>query len=138
MDVRETILKRVEAICMTTGAAVKRMAVDNHWSERPGIILNDGDETIATNRGGAAPLIVTLRPQLILLVSGSNPGTAINRLRASLIKAMLTDVALAKAIGPNGVVRYIGCETGINRGQVMEGDMALNFECNYVLNPTEL
>lgn len=138
MDVRETILKRIETICGTVGASVKRMAVDAHWSQRPGIILNDGDESIAVNKGGLAPLIVTLRPQIILLVEGSNPGTAINRLRAALIKALLTDSTLAETLGTNGAIKYIGCETGINRAQAMEGDMALNFECNYVLNPTEL
>lgn len=138
MDKREAIIKRIEALCQPTGASVKRMWIDVHSSQRPAIILNDGDESISVNRGGKVPSIVTLRPQLILLVEGSDPGQAINRLRAALIKALLLDAILSDLLGPNGVIKYIGCETGISRTKTIQGDMALNFECNYVLNPADL
>jgi len=136
-DNRETILKRIAVICATC-ATTKRMAVDLHQSERPAIVLNDGDESIELQKGGTAPCIVTMRPQLILLATdGDNPGTAINKLRAAVLKAVLTDTTLATLAGVHGAIKYLGCETGVARGETMEADMALNFEVNYRLNPAD-
>lgn len=138
MDRRETILRRIATVCVTTGAVVKRMAVDLHATERPAIVVNDGDETIQLNKGGKAPMIVTLRPQLILVVQGEEPGTLINTLRAKVLKALLTDTILAGLLSPHGTIRYIGLETQVARGETLEADMALNFEATYLLDPSEI
>jgi hypothetical protein len=139
MDAREEIIKRLVAIAGTCGATVKRMAVDAHTSERPLIVINDGDESIQLQKGGSSPVIVTLRPQLILVaLDGDNPGPAINKLRAKVLKAVLTDDELKTTVGVHGLVKYLGCETGIARGESMEADMALNFEVDYRLTPADL
>lgn len=138
MDMRERILARITAICATTGATVKRMAVDLHATERPAIVVNDGDESIELNKGGTAPCIVTLRPQLILVVQGENPGTALNTLRAKVLKAVLTDATLSALLKPHGEIKYLGLETQIQRGETMEADAALNFEATYRLTPADL
>lgn len=138
-DMREEICKRLAVICATTGATVKRMAVDLHQSERPAIVVNDGDEAIELNKGGKAPLIVTLRPQLVLIVTDAdNPGAAINKLRAAVLKAVLTDDTLAALLHPHGSIRYVGLEAGIDRGETNEAHMGLNFEVYYRLTPAEL
>lgn len=139
MDTREAILKRLAVVAATTGATVRRMAVSLHASERPAIVINDGDESVDLQKGGSSPVVMTLRPQLVLIVQdGDNPGTAINKLRAAAIKAVLTDATLTSIAGVNGLIKYLGCETGIARGETMEADMALNFEINYVLKPADL
>lgn len=138
MDMRESILKRMAVICATC-ATTKRMAVTLHQSERPAIVINDGDESIDLNKGGKASLVVTMRPQLVLLVTDADaPGTAINKLRAKVLKAVMTDTTLGDLVAPHGGIKYVGCETGIARGETMEADMALNFEINYRLTPAEL
>lgn len=138
MDMRENILQQIAKVCAKC-AVTKRMAVTLHQSERPAIVLNDGDESIEMNKGGKAPLIVTLRPQVILIVlDADNPGGAINKLRAKVLKAILLDDTLAAMLHPHGAIRYIGCETHVARGETMEADMALNFEVNYRLTPADL
>jgi hypothetical protein len=137
-DVREDILKRLTVVAATC-AQTKRMAVSLHASERPVIVINDGDETIELQKGGAAPLRVTMRPQMILIaIDGDNPGGAINKLRAAVIKAVLTDTGLSTIAGVHGGIRYTGCETGLARTETMEADMALSFEITYRLNPADL
>lgn len=139
MDVREAILKRLAAVAATTGASVRRMAVSIHNTERPAIVINDGDETTSIQKGGTSPVVVTLRPVLVLLVQdGDRPGESLNKLRAATIKAVLTDTGLATLSGVNGLVRYIGCETDVARGETLEASMGLSFEVNYVLNPADL
>lgn len=139
MDVRETILARLTAIAETTGATVKRMAVTLNASERPAIVINDGDETISAQKGGLAPLVVTLRPELILLAQASdNPATALNKLRTTVIKAVLSDTTLATLAGVNGTVRYAGCQTDVARGEAYEASMSVAFEVNYTLKPADL
>lgn len=138
-DVRESILKRLLVIAASCASTAKRMSVQVHSSERPAIVINDGDETVDLNKGGAAPVTVTLRPSfLVYAADGDVPGTAINRVRAAAIKAVLTDTTLATLAGVNGTIKYLGCETGLFRGETMEADMALTFELTYVLKPAEL
>ena len=138
-DVRELILKRLFAIASSVTPSAKRMALSIHASERPAIVLNDGDEFAETTKGGTSPIVITLRPALMLFAAdGDNPGSAINKLRAATLKAVLTDTELATITGVNGAIRYAGCEVGIYRGETMEADVALNFEISYVLKPADL
>ena len=60
---------------------------------------------------GRAPNIVEMTPEVLILL-GATPervGTALNELRAKLVKAVLTDAQLAALAGTNGRVRYVGC-----------------------------
>jgi hypothetical protein len=138
-DPREDILDRLVAVLSNSDVTAKRMAVSVHATERPAIVINDGDEVVELGKGGAAPMVVTLRPVLMIFAaSATSPGTAINELRASAIRAVLTDTELAGIAGVNGAIKYLGCETGLYRGETMEADMALNFELTYVLKPADL
>jgi hypothetical protein len=65
-------------------------------------------------------------------------GTAINALRAQLVKAILTDTGLLAILGSNGEARYEGCATALARGRSMEGEMGVSFSFAYVLRPEEL
>ena len=65
-------------------------------------------------------------------------GTTLNSLRASLIKAVLTDAQLTTLVGANGRVRYVGCSTHLGHGRSMEGSMAVHFSFAYVLRPEQL
>lgn len=138
MDKREIILKRLGVICATTGAVVKRMAVDLNTTERPAIVINDGDESVTLDKGGTAQMLVVLKPQVILMVQGEEPGPQINTLRAKVLKAILTDATLADLLGTHGAIRYTGLQTQVTRGETMEADMLLSFEATYRLKPAEL
>ena len=92
----------------------------------------DADETAderAVQRGhaGAAPNIVEMTPEVMILL-GALPervGSALNELRARLVKAVLTDAQLAALTGSNGRMRYAGCSTHLRHGRSIEGLMAV-------------
>jgi hypothetical protein len=65
-------------------------------------------------------------------------GTALNEIRARLVKAVLTDAQLIALAGPNGRVRYAGCSTHLGHGRSMEGAMGVHFTFAYVLRPEQL
>lgn len=137
-DLRENIAKRLEVICNTC-APTRRLAVSLHKSIRPAIVVNDGAESVEQNKGGRAPMIVKLLPQLILIVQdGDNPGKAINKLRAAVLKAVLTDTTLNAMLHPHGMIKYTGLENGVDQGETVEAHMALNFEVTYPLAPADL
>jgi hypothetical protein len=139
-DTREAIIDTIRDILAgDSGITVKRMAVSLHESERPAVVINDGDETARTEKQGRAPVLVDLKPVIMLFAADTEaPGESLNALRASVLGALLTDATLPTVTGVHGGIRYLGCETGINRGETMEADMALMFEITYVLNPTAL
>ena len=81
-----------------------------------------------------------MTPEVLILL-GNTPqtvGTALNALRASLIKAVLTDAQLSALVGTNGRVRYAGCSTHLGHGRSMEGFMGVHFSFAYVLRPEQL
>lgn len=140
-DTREIILDTIRDVLTAMGTAtVKRMAVSLHSSERPAIVIHDGQEMARpTTKEGRAPNLVDLRPVIMLFAADTTqPGEMINALRAEVLGEMLTNTSIPSITGVHGGIRYLGCETGINRGETMEADMALNFEITYVLNPNDL
>ena len=81
-----------------------------------------------------------MTPEVMILL-GALPervGSALNELRAGLVKAVLTDPQLAALTGPNGRIRYAGCSTHLRHGRSIEGLMAVQFAFTYVLRPAEL
>lgn len=138
MDKRELILKRIAAICATTGATVKRMVTGLNTTERPAIVINDGDESIELNRGGTAPAVVTFRPTMILVAQGEEVGPLINALRAKVLKAILTDSDLKGILDPHGTIKYLGLEMKLEQAETTEASMLLNFEVSYRLTPSDL
>ena len=95
---------------------------------RPAIAVFDADETAderaeRQDHAGRAPNIVEMTPEVMILL-GALPervGSALNELRAQLVKAVLTDPQLIALTGSNGRIRYAGCSTHLRHGRTMEG-----------------
>jgi hypothetical protein len=147
MDKREAILARIAEVAATvpgiTTIARNQDEISEH--KRPAIVIFDADETAderADQQGhpGRAPNIVEMTPEVLILL-GTVPervGSALNQLRAALVKAVLTDDQLIALAGPNGRVRYAGCTTYLGHGRSMEASMGVHFSFAYVLRPDQL
>jgi len=146
-DKREAILQRLVEIAAGLSGVVTAVRNQDEVSEhaRPAIVVFDADEVAdegAVQRGhaGAAPNIVEMTPEVMILL-GALPeqvGSALNELRARLIKAVLTDVELDALTGSNGRTRYGGCSTHLRHGRTIEGLMAVQFAFAYVLRLADL
>ena len=145
-DKREAILVRLLAIYRTvdgvaTVARNKQVAVDWNW---PALLLLDADEESedALGRGrpptGLARVTMTPETYLILGELPENVGTELNRYRARIVKAVLTDAELLTIVGTNGQIAYRGCATSLSRAREIIGDIGLEFAITYVLNPADL
>ena len=145
MDKREAILQRLVDIAKGVEGVATAVRNQDEISERgrPAIAIFDADESAAehaTEHPGRAPNIVEMSPELLILL-GAKPetvGSALNALRAKLIKAVLTDPQLLALVGPNGYARYAGCSTHLGHGRSMEGSMSVQFSFAYVLRPEQL
>jgi hypothetical protein len=147
VDKREEILKRlVEVAAAVPGIATAARNRDEiSERSRPAVAVFDSDETAderaeQQGHGGRAPNVVEMTPEVLILLGGApeTVGTALNALRAKLIKAVLTDAQLTALVGPNGRVRYVGCSTHLGHGRSMEGFMGVHFAFTYVLRPEQL
>lgn len=147
MDKREQILKRLVEVAADVPGIVTVTRNQDELSEhkRPAIAVFDSDESAGEaaerqNHPGRAPNLVVMTPEVLILL-GAPPtsiGTALNDLRAMLIKAVLMDAQLIALAGPNGRVRYAGCATHLGSGRSMEGSMGIQFTFAYVLRPEQL
>ena len=147
MDKREAILVRLLEIAGSIAGIKTTVRNQDEVSERarPAIAIFDADETAderAEERGysGRAPNIVEMSPEALILLGGSpqSVGTALNDVRAKLIKAVLTDIELATLIGSNGRARYVGCGTHLGHGRSLEGALSVQFTFADVLRPDQL
>jgi hypothetical protein len=145
MDKREAILQRLVEIAAGIEGVATAVRNQDEISERsrPAIAIFDADESAvdhATDHPGHAPNIVEMSPELLILL-GAKPetvGSALNALRAKLIKVVLTDTQLIALVGPNGHAHYAGCSTHLGHGRSMEGSMSVQFSFAYVLRPEQL
>jgi hypothetical protein len=147
MDKREAILQRLVEIAAAVPGVVTVVQNQGELSEhaRPAIAVFDGDEAADERfdqpaHSGRAPNVIEMTPEVLILL-GALPeriGTALNELRARLVKAVLLDAQLAALVGPNGRVRYVGCSTHLGQGRSMEGSMGVQFAFAYVLRPEQL
>ena len=146
-DKREDILVRLLAIYRTVDGVAKvarnEQAADD-WNF-PALLLLDADEegeeaALGRGRPANAPIRVTMTPETYLIL-GKLPedvGTELNRYRARIVKAVLTDAELLTIVGTNGQIAYLGCASSLSRGREIIGDIGLNFEITYILNPADL
>ena len=146
IDRREMILSRLLEIAGSTEGIAGAFRNRDEISEkqRPAIVILDADEAAddadPSSRPSRAPRRVAMTPEIYILL-GAKPedlGTAINTLRARLLKAILTDLSLLTILSSSGEVRYEGCATALARGRSMEGEMGVSFSFTYVLRPEEL
>lgn len=140
-DRREQILVRIAEVMGTvSGVTVKRMETTVEASERPCIVVNDGNEEAHdTPHKGSAPNLIDLRPVIfVFVVSSDRAGSELNAIRAAAIRALVFDDTLKSLTGTNGIIKYLGCQAGVQLEEAMAADMALLFELTYVLNPAAL
>lgn len=146
-DRREQVVARLLAIAVATNLFVEvaRNKTDVTGKRRPACIVMDADEeaseaTYDRGRPSGTPDIVVMSPQLYLLVEKRHEdlGSALNVLRAAVVKAVKTDNQLPSIVGSNGEVRYQGCSTDLAKGRQMQGEMVLSFAFKYPLKHEEL
>ena len=147
MDKREQIMARLlEVAASLPGVGtVTRNSDEISEHKRPAIALFDADESAdeaaeRQDHPGRAPNLVAMTPEVLILLGASpeSVGSALNALRAKLVKAVLTDPQLMALTGTNGRVRYAGCSTHLGHGRSMEGSMGVQFTFAYVLRPEQL
>lgn len=145
-DVREQILARIAAVLATVVPATYR----NNGEAIPEsaaafCLLNDGDESAdpaqqARDRRARAPRILTMTPEITVFDTAAGDdqvGTALNTLRAQIIKAVLTDAPLL-ALAKDEGVRYDGLDTMSKDGRRIVGVVVLRFAVDYVLTIADL
>jgi hypothetical protein len=147
MDKREAILQRLIEIAAAVPGVITVVRNQDELSEhaRPAIAVFDGDEAADERfdqpaHPGRAPNLIEMTPEILILL-GALPeqiGTALNELRAWLVKAVLMDAQLTALVGANGRVRYVGCSTHLGQGRSVEGSMGVQFALAYVLRPEPL
>lgn len=145
---REEILARLFAILQAQDGfntfKRNRALLDN--DALPAVILLDGNETVRTSgerrgRHGMSPVIVTMTPQIFVLLKNNKPtndnnvGTMLNTYRGAIIRAIATDAQLAALAGPNGELAYQTAETDLNTGMPLEGQMQINIAISCPLDP---
>lgn len=147
MDKREQILARlVEVATGVPGiSTVTRNSDEISEHKRPAIAIFDADESAdeaaeRQDHPGRAPNLIVMTPEVLILLGAppASVGSALNDLRARLIKAVLTDTQVIEIAGPNGRVRYAGCSTHLGHGRSMEAAMGVQFSFAYVLRPEQL
>lgn len=140
-------MQRLVAIAAAVASVKTVVRNQDEISEhkRPAIVVFDADESVAElverqGHPGGGPALVAMEPELLILAAGTpqTVGSNLNGLRATLVKAVLTDAQLTALTGPNGQVRYVGCSTHLGHGRSMEGTMAIHFSFAYVLKPDAL
>ena len=147
MDKRERILARLVEVAESlpgVGTVIRNSDVISEH-KRPAIAIFDADESAdeaaeRQDHSGRAPNLVAMTPEVLILLGASpeSVGSALNALRAKLIKAVLTDPQLMALTGANGRVRYAGCSTHLGHGRSMEGFMGVHFAFAYVLRADQL
>ena len=148
-DLREQVLDRLAAVLRgISGVAV---VLENQGrgddSRLPLIIMLDGPEEIEESdlrpgRPSNSPVRMIASPHVFLTVGGEPEEIRPARelLRRKIIKAVHADPTLIALTGedPKGLIRYLGCDTGLAHGREMYGDMGLEFAFRYVFRPADL
>lgn len=148
-DTREAILKHLAKLAAKIDGIdeTQRMMRDFvNTEEGAAIVVFDGSEQRAATgasdgpRDGRASAVFAMRPELhvFLQATPGDAGKALNKIRASAISIVVLDEDLRALAGPNGWVRYLGCDTSAERGRAVEADMSLVFEIGYVVSPLKL
>ena len=157
-DRREEIITKVESLLATVSGivAVHRDRFSVKDTDLPAAVILDGREEIRTELRGHSlvpmtPAMVTLYPQIwvllkprdtdtnLTLAGVSAPiGPEISTYRTRVLKAIITDSDLAASLGANGQIEYTGCDTDMQSGSSMAGQVQLHFAFTYFLNPAEL
>lgn len=150
MDRREQILIRLLAIAAglvgENSTARNVVAIDEDSANLPAIVLLDGDESAIDDDPQRRPSPVKRKVEMspvLHIVMGSRPeniGSALNAVRAELIKAVVTDQQLMALVDTTRFgIRYDGMESARNeQGRLVVGQQFVRFTFTYMLIPAEL
>lgn len=137
---RERILARL--LVIAEGAPENARAARNLLDpdEQLTISILEGDELVndgRPRRKGTWPVPLVMMPQVCIIAAAQSAavGGSLNRIRAWLIPAIVTDAELADLLGTNGGVAYAGMESDYAIGRGNLGRMALKFSIATVLDP---
>jgi hypothetical protein len=162
-DRREAILEQILVVLAQVGTgwvaavdsepSVFRNRAEIPPEKLPALVLLDGREQVITSTlrkdqmgivpSATAPSVYTLSPQVFIVLkprqtlANEGVGEELSQMRMKLVPAVLDDDTLGTLIGPSGGIRYMGHLTDLQTGSTVLGQMQLNFEFSYVLNPNE-
>jgi hypothetical protein len=143
---RELILERLTDIALSVGVkTVARDVISINDDQLPMIAILEGDEEADEedpfNRPTNAPRRVHMVPHIVI-AAGRQPttdiGQGLNGIMATLLKAIMTDATLAALTLDSRGVRYLGMESDLAVGRMMQGQMAIKFQFTYGLVPADL
>lgn len=87
---------------------------------------------------------MSLHPQLFVLLiprklpDNAGVGEELSAYRKAIIKAIAEDRTLAHICGSNGQVQLNRVETDMQTGSTLEGQLRLDFQFDYTLDPSAL
>lgn len=158
-DRREDILAYLQALLKTV-PGIKDCYRDRDGlpdkTNLPAIFLLDGKETLVTNIDTRAIVqmpaaVYRLEPQIFVqlvprdddtnLTIGSVAapvGPELSAYRVAIIKLLNKDANLSAMLGANGQVRYLGSETDMQASAPLVGQLRLDFQFNYAVDPNKL
>jgi hypothetical protein len=156
-DVREDILMRLVEIAGTipTIVTADRNNPDTSEMGLPAAVIFDGDEetndaTDATMRAPNRATMVRMTPAIEIAALSNVAGSDLSMLRRETIKRVLKDANLStivrpsrdpltgQALGGNGAIRYLGCQTDFQWMRSINGVLRVQFLFRYALFPDDL
>jgi hypothetical protein len=163
-DMREQILSQMLALMTQVGTgwaaqvngdlSVFRNRAEIPADKLPALVLLDGSENLKAGLskslslglvpGQVPPQIMVLTPQVFIIckprdtIENAGVGPELSAMRVKLLNAMLNDDVLGSLLGSNGDIAYLGHQTDLQTGSTVLGQMQLNFQLSYVLDPNNL
>lgn len=145
-DKRELILARLLVVLETAVGAAERNKSTVSETQRPIGLLFDSDEEAEDSdpkdRPPTSPRRVLMTPEIYVLMGAKTAdiGATMNAMRATVIKAILTDAGLSSVVGvrTGGYISYDGCMTTLAQGRQRDANMSIGFTFRYILQPADL
>ena len=154
-DTREAILERLETVLgnVTGITAVYRDRGEMPIEKLPAAVLLDGSEIIAQQvppmkSVRMPPAMFTLVPQVFVVLKPRDDmtnttldgidapiGPELSAYRLQIMDAVINDPTLLGLVGSNGQILYRGCDTDMQSGSSMIGQLQMHFEFTYTLMP---
>ena len=137
-DIREDILARLNEVVAGVPGISTTIRNNIDWVDRqmPVAMVLDGDEEVVSDKPRV--MVVTMTPEITIIEESDSIGSDLTTFRRELMKLVLADAALIELTGPNGAVRYIGCDTQFGWSKKMYGALILRFSFKYPLQHHDL
>jgi len=155
---REQIIERIETLLsnVTGITAVYRDRGEMPIDKLPAAILLDGSENLAypvtpNKSGRMPPAIFILSPQIFVVLQPRDDmtnstlngiaapiGPELSGYRDKILADVVNDPTLLGLLTANGQIVYRGCDTDMQTGSSMVGQLQMHFEFHYVLNPSQV